>query len=152
MLMSIIGLGLILAAPATVTKKSTHARIASVESRVDQKKLTMGDPKPALRADLEEALGGVDWKRERVGAPFEVMAVLADAESKSSREGTHVRCVVQVVLREPSGAILGTVSGSATGKDKSTPRATLERDVLEAATESASAAIPEAVRRSRAAK
>jgi hypothetical protein len=148
----IVALGLMLAAPATIHKRATTARIASVESRVDAKKLTMGDPKPALRAELEQALAGVDWKREGVGAPFEVLAVLADADSAITRDGVRANCVVQVVIREPSGAILGTVSGSAKGQDKGNARASLEREVLEAATESASAAIPEAVRRSRKAR
>lgn len=148
----IVALGLMLVAPATIAKRATPARIASVESRVDAKKLTMGDPKPALRAELEQALGSVDWKREGVGAPFELLAVLADADSSVTRDGVRAACVVQVVIREPSGAILGTVSGSAKGQDKGSTRASLEREVLEAATESASAAIPEAVRRSRKAR
>lgn len=147
----VVALGL-MALGAPVEKKAAPVRIASVESRVDDKKLKMGDPKPALRAELEDALSGVDWKREGVGAPFEVLAVLADAESAVTREGARVRCVVQVVIREPSGAILGTVSGTARGQDKTPSRAALEREVLEAAAESASAAIPEAVRRSRRAR
>lgn len=148
----IVVLGLMVLGSHAIEKRSAPVRIASVESRVDGKKLKMGDPKPALRAELEDALSGLDWKREAVGAPFEVLAVLADAESTTTRDGAQVRCVVQVVIREPSGALLGTVSGSARGQDKGPVRASLEREVLEAAAESASAAIPEAVRRSRRAR
>jgi hypothetical protein len=135
--------------PTTISGKAKQARLASVESRVDEKKLTIRDPKGTLRTELQEALDGVDWKREGVDRPFEVLATLAVGESTSTRDGVRASFSVQVVVREPGGAILGSVTGRAHGEDKKTSRGALERDVLEAAAESASAAIPEAVRKSR---
>ncbi len=137
------------AVTSTVAEKAKQVRITSVESRVEAKKLATPDPKAALRSELEEALDAVDWKREGVVRPFEVIAVLAAAESSASRDGVRASCSVEVVLREPSGAILGRVRGSARGEDRGGARAPLERGVLEAAAQSASDAIPQAVRRSR---
>ncbi len=152
MLAPALALVAVVALPASISGKAKQARLASVESRVDEKKLTIRDPKETLRTELQEALDGVDWKREGVDRPFEVLAVLANGESTASREGVRASFAVQVVVREPSGAILGSVTGRAHGEDKKTSRGALEREVLEAAAESASAAIPEAVRKSRKAR
>jgi hypothetical protein len=132
--------------------KGAHARIEAVESRVSKEKLVTVDPKSALRADLEAELSRIDWRRENVGEPFVVRAVLSEAESTAARSGSRASCTVEIVLREPSGAILGTVRGRASGEDAKGARGSLELGVLEAAAESASKAIPEAVRRSRAAR
>jgi hypothetical protein len=152
MLAHALALVAMIVGPATITGKAKQARLASVESRVDEKKLSIRDPKETLRSELQEALDGVDWKREGVDRPFEVLAVLSGAESTSTREGVRASFSVQVIVREPSGAILGSVTGRARGEDKKTSRGALEREVLEAAAESASAAIPEAVRKSRTAR
>lgn len=132
--------------------KASHARIASVESRVEAKKLATRDPRAVLRADLERELAAIDWKSAGVKAPFEILAVLADAESSAGKEGAQASCTVQVVLREPGGALLGIVNGRASGHDAGGGRASLELDVLEAAARRASLAIPEAVRVSRKAR
>lgn len=132
--------------------KSAHARLASVESRVAPLKLAIVDPEAELRRDLESQLGAIDWKAERVSSPFVLSAVLSDAESTTGGASVRASCTVRVMIREPSGAILGTVSGFAKGEDAKGARASLERGVLEAASASASKAIPDAVRRARAAR
>jgi len=129
-----------------------HAKLTSVESRVEATKLATEDPGSVLRADLERELGNIDWKQEGVKAPFELSAVLTSAESASGKKRTTAWCVVQVVLREPNGALLGTVSGRASGEDAKGGRKALELDVLEAAAKTASSAIPEAIRQARKAR
>jgi hypothetical protein len=136
---------------ATPHAKAKHARLTSVESRVEGK-LATEDPRAVLRADLERELANIDWKQEGVKAPFELSAVLTAAESASGKKSATASCVVQVVLREPSGALLGTVSGRASGEDAKGGRKALELGVLEAAAKTASSAIPEAIRQSRKAR
>ncbi len=143
---------LIVALTLTPSGPSGQARLRSVESRVDAGKLATKSPELVVRAELEDALSSIDWKREGVVAPFEILAVLADADSSQGREGARARCVVRIVLREPGGALLGSVSGKATAEDAKAGRASVERDVLDAAVGSASSAIPEAVRRARKAR
>jgi len=152
MLSPAILIAAIFSSPMAPHGKSAHARLEAVESRVAKEKLVLADPKTSLRADLENELAAIDWRAERVGAPFVVRAVLAEAESSVLRDGTHASCTVEIVIRESNGAILGTVRGRAAGDDAPGARAALELGVLEAAAESASKAVPEAVRRSRAAR
>jgi hypothetical protein len=142
----------VLLVPTELARKAKHVHIASVESRVESSKLATSNPKAVLRDDLEKALDAIDWKREGVRAPFEVVAVLAAAESSAGREGAQASCTVSVLLREKSGALLGSVSGTARGKERGAKRSSLELGVLEAAVQSASAAIPQAVRKSRDAR
>lgn len=141
-----------IASLASPTAKAKHAALVSVESRVAAKKLEIVDPKAVVRSDLERELARIDWKKEGVAQPFELSAVLASAESSADKKGTTASCVIEVVLREPNGKILGTVRGRASGEESKGSRETLERGVLDAAAKNASSAIPEAVRRSRDAK
>ncbi len=139
----------IFAVTAPPSGRSAHAHLASVDSRVAPKKLVTADPRPELRADLERELGDIDWKAEGVSSPFVLSAVLTEAESSTSKGSARASCTIQIVLREPNGKLLGSVDGRATGEERSGSRAALELGVLDAAARSASAAIPEAVRRSR---
>lgn len=132
--------------------KLEPAALTSVESRVAAKKLVIRDPKSIVRSDLERELARIDWSREGVKAPFELSAVLAQAESSADKKGATASCVIEVVLREPNGKLLGTVRGRASGEEAKGTREALERGVLDAAAKTASSAIPQAVRRSRDAR
>jgi hypothetical protein len=138
-----------IASLASPEAKAKHAALTSVESRVSEKKLAIVDPKAVVRRDLERELAAIDWKQEGVKAPFELSAVLAAAESSATKKGASASCVIEVVLREPNGKILGTVRGRASGEEAKGSREALERGVLDAAAKTASSAIPEAIRRSR---
>jgi hypothetical protein len=118
-----------LASPAAPEAKAKHAALTSVESRVASKKLAIVDPKAVVRSDLERELALIDWKQEGVKAPFELSAVLAAAESTADKKGATASCVIEVVLREPNGKILGTVRGRASGEEAKGSREALERGV-----------------------
>jgi hypothetical protein len=141
-----------IASLGSVEAKAKHAALTSVESRVSAKKLATVDPKAVVRSDLERELSRIDWKSEGVKAPFELSAVLTSAESSADKKGASASCVIEVVLREPNGKLLGTVRGRASGEEAKGSRESLERGVLDAAAKTASSAIPEAVRRSREAR
>lgn len=130
-------------------KAAPVARVASVEIRAEATRLATDDPKTKLRRELEEELATIDWRAEKVSRSFELIGVLASGESSASRKGAHATITVELVLREPSGALLGRVRGHATGDDSGQSRAALEALVLEAATREAAAALPEAVRKAR---
>lgn len=132
--------------------KSALARVAAVESRVASEKLAIVDPKSQLRHELEDELAKIDWRAERVKSSFELLAVLSEAESTAGKDGMRASMTVRIVLREPGGALLGQVSAHAEGVDKRGSRAALEAAVLEAASQKATIAIPEAVRKARAAR
>ncbi len=131
---------------------ATQPRVAAVECRVEASKLATSDPKSKLRRELEEELDRIDWKAERVGPPFELIAVLAEGQSTATKSSTHASFSVRLVLREPSGALLGQVSARASGEERGASRAALEASVLEAASKSAASALPEAVRKARKAR
>jgi hypothetical protein len=139
----------IFALTAPPSGRTSHARLASVDSRVAPKTLETTDPRPALRADLERELGAIDWKAEGVSSPFVLSAVLTEAESSTSKGAARASCKVELVLREPTGKLLGKVGGFADGEDRAGSRAALELGVIDAAAKSASSAIPEAIRQSR---
>lgn len=127
-------------------------RIASCESRVAPRELATRDPARVLRADLERAIGAIDWKREGVHRPVEVLAVLAEADSHAGKGRARASITVRAVVREPGGALIAVVTGNARGEDRAEAHAALERDVLHAAAERASASLPEAIRRARGEK
>jgi hypothetical protein len=102
-----------------------------------------------LRADLEMALDAIDWKREGVSRPVEILAVLAEADSQAAGGRARASVTVRAVVREPGGALLAIVSGNARGEDRAEARADLERDVLHAAARRTSHSLPEAIRRAR---
>jgi hypothetical protein len=129
-----------------------HARLAAVESRVETAKLATPDPKSTLRIELEQELVKIDWTAEKVNRPFELVAVLSDAESSTGKNGAHASCTIQLLMREPGGALLGRVTGRASGEDREGSRLSLEAGVFEAASRSAASALPEALRRSRKAR
>lgn len=126
-----------------------QVRIASCESRIAPRQLATRDPARALRADLEAALDAIDWKREGVHRPVEILAVLAEAESRADRGRARASVTVRAVVREPGGALIAVVSGNARGEDRAAARADLERDVLQAAAKQTSTSLPEAIRRAR---
>ncbi len=126
-----------------------QVRVASCERHVAAARMATVDPASVLRRDLEGAIDAIDWKREGVHRPVEVMAVLAEADSSAGRGMSHASVTVRAVVREPNGKLLAVVSGVARGEDRADARANLERDVLSAAAKQASSSLPEAIRRAR---
>lgn len=140
---------LVLTAPTDAPAGGRQVRIASCESRVAPRDLATQDPARVLRGDLQRAIDAIDWKREGVVRPVEVLAVLAEAESHAGKGRARASITVRAVVREPSGALIAIVTGNARGEDRAEARAALERDVLHAAAERASSSLPEAIRRAR---
>ena len=140
---------LVASSSTSVEGPSKRARIASVESRAPASKLALRDPARVVRSELEQALDGIDWRKEGIVAPFEVLAVLSEAESSATRDRAQARCTLRITVREPSGALLASVSGSVRGEDRADARAALELEVLHAAAEKTSSSLPEAIRAAR---
>ncbi len=125
-------------------------RVASVESRVAPRTLSTPDPARVLFGDFTRSLDLIDCQRERIDRNYEVMAELVSAESASGRD-QRVRATVTVkaIVKDGSGALLAVVHGKAKGEDRSSARASLERELLQAAAAQASSSVPEAIRRAR---
>jgi hypothetical protein len=154
-----LGAGLALLAALVVSSSSSpvespgkKARVASVETRAATGKLALRDPAKIVKSELEQALDGIDWRSEGITAPFEVLAVLAEAESTTTRDRAHARCTLRITVREPGGALLASISGSVRGEDRPEARASLEREILHAAAEKTSSSLPEAIRAARGIK
>ena len=127
-------------------------RVASVESRVSPQELETKDPARVLRHDLEGRLGRIDCRRERIDRSYDVLAEIADVESTNGRGKVTTSITVKAIVRDGSGSLLAVVVGKAKGEDRSSARAALEREVLEAASARASSSVPEAIRRARGTK
>jgi hypothetical protein len=138
------------ACAVTAPVEAALARLTSVESHVAPRDLATADPKSAVRIGLEDELGRLDWRGARPNGPIELRAVLAKAESRTTKRGSTARVVVSVAALESSGKLLGQVQGRAAAEDEPGDRAELEQAVLEAAARRAASAIPEAVRRAAA--
>lgn len=149
LLAALLGPAAASASPVDGVAGPKQVRVASCESRVAPARLATVDPATVLRRDLERAIDAIDWQREGVHRPVEVMAVLAEADSRSGRGMTHASMTVRAVVREPNGKLLAIVSGAARGEDREGSRADLERDVLLVAAQKASSSLPEAIRRAR---
>jgi hypothetical protein len=143
---------LVVTSSAQVEGPDRRARFASVESRAPASKLVLRDPAQVVKGELERALDGIDWRKEGITAPFEVLAVLSEAESSATRDRAHARCTLRITVREPSGALLASVSGTVRGEDRPDARVSLEREVLHAAAEKTSSSLPEAIRAARGLK
>lgn len=136
---------------AAPSAKRCEVRLSSALSRVAPRALEVKNPERVLRGDFETNLGRIDCSRERIDRSYDVMAEIVSADTVKGRDSVKSSVTVKAIVRDGSGAMLAVVQGKARGEDRPNARASLERDLLRAAADQASASVPEAIRRARGA-
>ena len=141
----VLGLGLVLGDAASAAEPKP-VLLSEVASRVSAPRL--GDVVPLLRAQAEQEIEAIDWKRERVARRVHVSASLVQLESAERSGVLRSSAVVSATLLDAkSGALLGVVQGRAETEGRRSTAALTERDALAGAMRGAISAIPEAMRR-----